>query len=56
LSPRSPAAAEVGRNVRAAHHGSGLATEALAAVSTDMFLKHRLHRLYAKADNRNLAV
>jgi RimJ/RimL family protein N-acetyltransferase len=56
LSPRSPAAAEVGGTFARAHHGSGLATEALAAVITDMFLKHRLHRLYAKADNRNLAV
>ena len=39
-----------------AHQGSGLATEALAAVITELFQEHGLHRVYAEADDRNVAV
>ena len=51
-----PATAEVGVTFARTHQGSGLATEALAAVITEMFLEHGLHRVYAEADDRNVAV
>jgi RimJ/RimL family protein N-acetyltransferase len=51
-----PATAEVGVTFAPAHQGSGLATEALAAVITELFDNHGLHRIYAEADDRNVAV
>ena len=51
-----PATAEVGVTFARAHQGSGLATEALAAVITELFQEHGLHRVYAEADDRNVAV
>jgi RimJ/RimL family protein N-acetyltransferase len=51
-----PATAEVGVTLAPAHQGSGLATEALAAVITELFEEHRLHRVFAEADDRNVAV
>ena len=51
-----PATAEVGVTFAPAHQGSGLATEALAAVITALFEEHGLHRVYAEADDRNPAV
>jgi RimJ/RimL family protein N-acetyltransferase len=51
-----PATAEVGVTLAPAHQGSGLATEALAAVIAEMFEEHGLHRVYAHADDRNVAV
>jgi RimJ/RimL family protein N-acetyltransferase len=51
-----PATAEVGVTFAPAHQGSGLATEALTAVVTELFEAHGLHRVYAQADDRNVAV
>jgi RimJ/RimL family protein N-acetyltransferase len=51
-----PATAEVGVTFAPAHQGFGLATEALAAVITELFDGHGLHRVYAEADDRNVAV
>lgn len=51
-----PATAEVGVTLAPAHQGSGLATEALAAVVAELFEHHGLHRIYAHADDRNVAV
>ena len=51
-----PATAEVGVTLAPAHQGSGLATEALAAVINVLFEQHGLHRVYAQADDRNVAV
>jgi len=51
-----PATAEVGVTFAPAHQGSGLATEALGAVITELFESHGLHRIYAQADDRNIAV
>jgi len=50
------ATAEVGVTLAPAHQGSGLATEALAAVVTTLFDEHELHRVYGEADDRNAAV
>ena len=43
-----PATAEVGVTFAPAAQGSGLATEALAAVVTRLFEDHGLHRVYAR--------
>jgi RimJ/RimL family protein N-acetyltransferase len=51
-----PATAEVGVTFAPAHQGSGLATEALSAVIGVLFEEHGLHRVYAQADDRNVAV
>jgi RimJ/RimL family protein N-acetyltransferase len=51
-----PATAEVGVTFAPRRQGSGLATEALAAVITKLFDEHELHRVYAEADDRNVAV
>ena len=51
-----PATAEVGVTFAPAHQGSGLATEALKAVISELFAEHGLHRVYAQADDRNVAV
>jgi RimJ/RimL family protein N-acetyltransferase len=51
-----PATAEIGVTLSPGRQGSGLATEALAAVITRLFEDRGLHRIYANADDRNLAV
>ena len=51
-----PATAEVGVTLAPDSQGSGLATEALAALITKLFDEHDLHRVYAQADDRNFAV
>ena len=51
-----PATAEVGVTFAPEHQGSGLAGEALSAVVTTLFREHALHRVYARADDRNVAV
>ena len=51
-----PATAEVGVTFAPDRQGRGLATEALAAVIATLFEDHGLHRVYAQADDRNLAV
>jgi RimJ/RimL family protein N-acetyltransferase len=51
-----PATAEVGVTFAPERQGTGLATEALAAVVTHLFAEHGLHRIYAEADDRNVAV
>ena len=51
-----PATAEVGVTFAPATQGSGLATEALGAVVTRLFEQHGIHRVFAQADDRNLAV
>jgi RimJ/RimL family protein N-acetyltransferase len=56
LVTAQPATAEVGVTFAPAWQGSGLATEALEAVVSELFLQHGLHRVYAEADDRNVAV
>jgi RimJ/RimL family protein N-acetyltransferase len=51
-----PATAEVGITFAPGHQGSGLATEALSGVISALFERHDLHRVFAQADDRNLAV
>jgi RimJ/RimL family protein N-acetyltransferase len=51
-----PLTAEVGVTFAPAKQRSGLATEALGAVATRSFEQHGVHRVYAQADDRNLAV
>jgi RimJ/RimL family protein N-acetyltransferase len=51
-----PATAEVGVTFAPAWQGTGLAREALGAVVDTLFAEHRLHRVYAEADDRNVAV
>jgi RimJ/RimL family protein N-acetyltransferase len=51
-----PHTAEVGVTFAPAAQGSGLATEALGAVVTRLFEGHGLHRVFAQADDRNVAV
>jgi RimJ/RimL family protein N-acetyltransferase len=51
-----PATAEVGVTFAPEHQGTGLAAEALAAVIAELFERHGLHRVYAQADDRNVAV
>jgi RimJ/RimL family protein N-acetyltransferase len=51
-----PQTAEVGVTLAPAQQGSGLATEALGAVVTRLFDQHDMHRVYAQADDRNVAV
>ncbi len=51
-----PQTAEVGVTFAPATQGSGLATEALGAVVTRLFDQHGLHRVYARADDRNVPV
>jgi RimJ/RimL family protein N-acetyltransferase len=51
-----PATAEVGVTLAPEHHGSGLASEALGAVVARLFEDLGLHRVYAEADDRNVAV
>ena len=51
-----PQTAEVGVTFAPATQGSGLATEALGAIVTRLFEQHGIHRVYAEADDRNVAV
>jgi RimJ/RimL family protein N-acetyltransferase len=51
-----PGTAEVGVTFAPEHQGTGLATEALAAVVSTLFEEHGLHRVFAQADDRNVAV
>jgi RimJ/RimL family protein N-acetyltransferase len=51
-----PQTAEVGVTFAPASQGTGLATEALGAVVTRLFSEHDMHRVYAEADDRNVAV
>jgi RimJ/RimL family protein N-acetyltransferase len=51
-----PRTAEVGVTFARAYQGTGRATEALAAVITRLFAEHDMHRVYAQADDRNVAV
>jgi RimJ/RimL family protein N-acetyltransferase len=51
-----PATAEIGVTVAAASQGKGVATEAVAAVVTELFEQLGLHRVFADADDRNLPV
>ncbi len=51
-----PATAEVGITFAPEHQGTGLATEALAAVIAELFQRCELHRVFAEADDRNVAV
>ena len=51
-----PATAEVGITFAPEHQGTGLATEALTGVISALFELHGLHRVFAQADDRNLAV
>ena len=51
-----PATAEVGVTFAPEHQGTGLATEALGAVISTLFEQHGLHRVFARADDRNVAV
>jgi RimJ/RimL family protein N-acetyltransferase len=51
-----PATAEVGVTFAPEHQGTGLATEALGAVISTLFERQGLHRVFAQADDRNVAV
>jgi RimJ/RimL family protein N-acetyltransferase len=50
------ATAELGVTLAPEHQGAGLATEALAAAMRKLFEDYGVHRIYAQADDRNLAV
>ena len=51
-----PATAEVGVTFARAYQGRGLAAEALGAVVGELFARHAIHRVFAQADERNVAV
>jgi RimJ/RimL family protein N-acetyltransferase len=51
-----PSTAEIGVTLARPHQGRGLAAEALDAVVTALFLDHAMHRVFAQADDRNVAV
>jgi RimJ/RimL family protein N-acetyltransferase len=51
-----PATAEVGVTFARPHQGQGLAGEALGAVVAHLFAAHGLHRIHARADERNATV
>jgi RimJ/RimL family protein N-acetyltransferase len=51
-----PQTAEVGVTLAPEHQGAGLAREALGALIAALFTDHGLHRVYAEADDRNVAV
>jgi RimJ/RimL family protein N-acetyltransferase len=48
-----PATAEVGVTLAPSSQGKGLATEALAALVTALFERWGMHRVFARADDRN---
>ena len=51
-----PHTAEVGVTLAPASQGRGIAAEALGAVVARLFEGHDMHRVYARADDRNVAV
>ena len=51
-----PETAEIGITLARASQRSGLASEALAAIMEKLFEEYGIHRIYAEADDRNLAV
>jgi RimJ/RimL family protein N-acetyltransferase len=51
-----PETAEIGITLARASQRSGLASEALAAVMDKLFEEYGIHRIYAEADDRNVAV
>ena len=51
-----PDTAEVGVTLAPGRQGRGLAAEALGAVVDALFDRHGLHRVFAQADDRNVAV
>jgi RimJ/RimL family protein N-acetyltransferase len=51
-----PATVEIGVTFAPARQGQGLASEALSAVISTLFQEHAVHRIYARADDRNHAV
>lgn len=51
-----PETAEVGITLARTSQGSGLATEALMALLTELFEARGMHRVFAECDDRNLAV
>jgi RimJ/RimL family protein N-acetyltransferase len=56
VATEQPDTAEVGVTLAPAKQGSGLAAEALGAVVARLFEQHGMHRVYAQADDRNVAV
>ena len=56
VATEQPRTAEVGVTFAPATQRRGLATEALGAVITRLFEQHDIHRVYAEADDRNVAV
>src|SRR5690349_14551739 len=48
-----PATAEIGVTLAQASQGSGLATEAVAALVAELFERLAMHRVVAEADDRN---
>jgi RimJ/RimL family protein N-acetyltransferase len=51
-----PATAELGITLAPASQGRGIAREALDALITTLFARHGMHRVFAQADDRNVAV
>jgi len=51
-----PRTAEIGMTLAAASQGRGSAREAVGALVTTLFQRHRVHRVIARADDRNLPV
>ena len=56
LATDQPATAEIGITLAPTSQGKGVATEALTALVTELFERHGMHRVFAEADDRNLAV
>lgn len=55
IAEDEPANAEIGATFDPKYHGSGLATEAIAALITRLFADHGLHRVYAEVEEGNVA-
>lgn len=51
-----PATAEVGVTLAPASQGKGFATEAVTAVVAELFEQRGMHRVFARADDRNTPV
>jgi aminoglycoside 6'-N-acetyltransferase len=56
IATHQPQTAEIGVTLARASQGKGLATEALTAVLAELFERHGMHRVFAQADDRNIAV
>ena len=54
--PGQRASAELGVTLATGKQGRGLATEAVAALLSVLFEQHRMHRVFAEADDRNTPV